>query len=1368
MESSNKAGAAPELLFERLDDFLGEHINDQYFSDPRDFRSLVEVLSVLDEKVDKVWSKGDELLAALKEENPAYNRLLDQRKIVYDVIEEVVKFQQGGLNNTVETMSSVIKEYNSGREDIRGLRQSLAETEQVLTARKSGQLSMKEMWLKKVEAEESLRILRDLEYLKDATPRIHRLVVHRHYYSAVSNLNRATELMFGEDLVEVQGLSLVHEQLMEMKGDLLERLVLEMQDAVLGNVEDWAAARLQGRDDVDDQDTRSASQSVSSYYTGVSGTSLAFGSPTSPFQSVPTLSTALMFRRPSTCTGTAEAPSSDGGSSSGVNAHRLDVSDLFNDQPWSLMGVNEEMEASLVDDGAFKGDLTHSSVFIRLMVRSAGLLGVEEDVERMMLDGAKLRYREVVRKLRDLCLIQKTQLAAAVTSLSSSGGNGGFSASNSGGTGDSIERGDGWLPQPANRSGQQDSDGGVVAAAVNEALFTVFVQLLLRSALDILKRVLYVLSLLQSMRKHREAGATASGDGKAEDGPRGASSVDAASHAPLSDSNKAAVLELWREIETCVIEQLFAHFSEQVINDISDTGPSVAGVASGEGALAMSKGVPGDNKSSGSGAAVTRSSFHSESDGGQEDEEDVLHDHIPIFQPSYSLAAPAYSVVQAFSDEACDIFSSQGIAYTNLDVNNNSSTSGSEDGQAGPSTRLLQRLSAFLRDELVPLIQLNANASLRDVQLNGTLFATPVSSTDKEELKSSMGTGLGTDVMGIGQEVKLPKAISKYMQRVYGREGGGDIGGQAPQYPQLLTAAAAKCYLATRPLFNYWLQLPLHATMLVTVFERQLQGFVSSAKEEVERLTCGWQSSQKDCSQALLAQVKADPYYKYYLQNAFASGGAAPSELLEAVSGWGNRSPVTSSSRGTSPTSPRGSGKRTASKEGAEYVTGNSPGEGDTRPDSDTSPGKAAFELWEPLWDRAFTAVEAAALSTVAPGNAPISTTSSGNTSAFTPCILQNFQEARDLAHLAHTCQWVAHEIVCSFAASVATAVGDFKTQYSSVDTDVGDITPRAAGAYASLQQRNAFLYAAVNSAVGDLAAVAERALALLRGEAQVACVVMLAQFSREMVLNSDSCPTAGYGNSATAERESIVASQRISSRVSNSVTDGNNVDRTEAAEVVALIAFLNAFKDTLQQAMLPVASDLTLAPLKDALPALLMRCVKTRYDAHHVEALGAPSTANSPQKKTTPFRSISSPSRQHHTPSKGTKPAEVITSTTHARLLKTVVSFHKALSLLLDSHQQAPRYRETHKGAHQSLAEEVSLGFDKVRHYLAMLDMGPAELAAELQSEINRRDYAKEELYTLWQRVQWLQRNAMGRESGSGGGDGEREQFEALWRNSG
>ncbi len=96
----------------------------------------------------------------------AYSRLLNQRKMVEEVIEEVVKFQHGGLNNSVDTMSEVVKEYSRGRDDIQGLRKSLVETQSVLTSKKSGQIPLKELWLKKVEVEEALRIVRELETLK--------------------------------------------------------------------------------------------------------------------------------------------------------------------------------------------------------------------------------------------------------------------------------------------------------------------------------------------------------------------------------------------------------------------------------------------------------------------------------------------------------------------------------------------------------------------------------------------------------------------------------------------------------------------------------------------------------------------------------------------------------------------------------------------------------------------------------------------------------------------------------------------------------------------------------------------------------------------------------------------------------------------------------------------------------------------------------------------------------------------------------------------------------------------------------------------------------------------------------------------------
>eukprot|EP01034_Spumella_vulgaris_P039214 gene39214-48435_t len=114
-------------------------------------------------------------------------------------------------------MSDVVKEYSRGRQDIQGLRKSLVETQSVLTSKKSGQIPLKELWLKKVELEESLRIVRELETLKNAPHRVQRFVQQKRYLTAVTTLNKAITNMFSEDLVAVTGLVLVREQLMDLK-----------------------------------------------------------------------------------------------------------------------------------------------------------------------------------------------------------------------------------------------------------------------------------------------------------------------------------------------------------------------------------------------------------------------------------------------------------------------------------------------------------------------------------------------------------------------------------------------------------------------------------------------------------------------------------------------------------------------------------------------------------------------------------------------------------------------------------------------------------------------------------------------------------------------------------------------------------------------------------------------------------------------------------------------------------------------------------------------------------------------------------------------------------------------------------------------
>jgi hypothetical protein len=95
-----------------------------------------------------------------------FSKLFNHLELVNNVIEEVVTFQHGGLNNSLDTMTEVVREYTKGQEEIQNLRKSLNETQKVLTAKKAGQTSLRELWMKKIELQESIRMVREIEELK--------------------------------------------------------------------------------------------------------------------------------------------------------------------------------------------------------------------------------------------------------------------------------------------------------------------------------------------------------------------------------------------------------------------------------------------------------------------------------------------------------------------------------------------------------------------------------------------------------------------------------------------------------------------------------------------------------------------------------------------------------------------------------------------------------------------------------------------------------------------------------------------------------------------------------------------------------------------------------------------------------------------------------------------------------------------------------------------------------------------------------------------------------------------------------------------------------------------------------------------------
>lgn len=126
-----------------------------------------------------------------------------------------------------------MKEYNRSREEIQTLRKSLEETQTVLTAKKLGQISLKELWGKRVELKETLRMVRELEELKNFPLKANRLIQQRRYLTTAKQLKEMLEKIFSEDFASVGGLLHIREQLFNLKEKLLETSIEELKESIV-------------------------------------------------------------------------------------------------------------------------------------------------------------------------------------------------------------------------------------------------------------------------------------------------------------------------------------------------------------------------------------------------------------------------------------------------------------------------------------------------------------------------------------------------------------------------------------------------------------------------------------------------------------------------------------------------------------------------------------------------------------------------------------------------------------------------------------------------------------------------------------------------------------------------------------------------------------------------------------------------------------------------------------------------------------------------------------------------------------------------------------------------------------------------------
>jgi hypothetical protein len=860
-------------LFKGLDQSLKDAIEEHYFNEPREFRTLIEVLTVLG-KADT--SGRADMLSVLKDENPAYSKLLFQQKIVYEVIEQVVMFQHGGLNSTVETMTDVLKEYNRGRKDVRDLRSSLAETQDVLTAKKSGQISMKDLWLKKVEAEQTLRLVQDVEYLRDVAPIINRLIQRRQYFCAVKILNSATILMFSDDMVAVRGLSQVRQTLMETKGHLLEDIVLELQSVIVG---DYSSGSNASEELVDDQES--------------------------------TLDGEHFGAR------TVKSSISTG-----------DISELGS---FELSNLDEAGEAALVDRSSSLG----LSLFLRYLVRAVGELHYEQDAERMVLDSTKSRYLDVVRQLRERASLRRTKIL-----------------------------------QDLFRQADRDITGKI---GLYEAdLFTEYIKSLLEVSRSILTRLLYVLRLLSIMRKLRTG-------------------IENPYEYVLQVTNRDAVLSLWTHIEVCITRELQIHFVEKDIEDISD-------------AVRNKKSSSDDEQDIDSDFQPVKGTL------------DYVFDEIgtstddgaAIFTTSTRYAAPVYLPVVNFTDEIKKIMIKEGVIG---------------ERRAGQCQAVLVMLREFLGTDLVPLIQLSVNSSLREIQVNNLQFTVPSSST-------------GYDYQH---------------------------GHKSQENHILICGAASICSTAANPLFRYWLQLPQHNEMVLTILERLIIGFIAAAKEEME--SSGWsligyeENYRKKVGQCIRENILFLRYRaSIYGSNINVIDKSDVGIVLSASSGQKLGS---TDSAGSSDMALRGL---------------------NTLGDDDATCSIKELSLWSPFWDIGPASI----------GKYPTFVADSqGN--EVSNRMIKDFVCVRTIASIIRGCDWLANELCCQCAGVIKTdssRLNDFESTDSkaSEKASIASKLVRVSAIRNELLKRNALINHTVQQSAKDLSRLASEGLATLRAEVECAC----------------------------------------------------------------------------------------------------------------------------------------------------------------------------------------------------------------------------------------------------------------------------------------
>lgn len=250
-----------ERELKELERKLNDEVEEDLFEEPRRFNTLHRVIDVLGlQMIDDAATISGGLLPQKHssnknnnlDKNPAYRNLKAQQQIVEGAIEHMAVIHCADLNGSVIQVGRVARQFSDAVSKVRHLRKQVRDIQDTLGAAKDGTggatttttlegdkisssgggggggktsrtqnaaaMSLRELWLKKLECEAVLGLLGRLDVIRAAPAHFDQLVsAPCRIGAAVLTLSRALSTMFSDDIAQVQALHKIMEQLLLRK-----------------------------------------------------------------------------------------------------------------------------------------------------------------------------------------------------------------------------------------------------------------------------------------------------------------------------------------------------------------------------------------------------------------------------------------------------------------------------------------------------------------------------------------------------------------------------------------------------------------------------------------------------------------------------------------------------------------------------------------------------------------------------------------------------------------------------------------------------------------------------------------------------------------------------------------------------------------------------------------------------------------------------------------------------------------------------------------------------------------------------------------------------------------------------------------------